>query len=274
MDSIDISKLHLWVQDRDIFLQYSENVEWRYGQKPDYTRSNEKLAQESICNHPENSLAKLVQNLVRAFDIEANFKTNPAQWLTVVQDAFQMSTNGGDSYTITDLINAGTYKLLIGDNKHYKASEETFETSTNLFHNAFTEGFSWEVLEVYSEPPRIVFKWRHWGNFNGAYKDYAPTGETIEVIGTSVVHVRDDLKILSLEHYYDNNQFLSKLTSGGQLPKNSEPQTLAAKNPKSSLWQKLWRIIKIHWPWKKQTTEVNLLTSRCPLGVKIQPSKL
>jgi hypothetical protein len=265
MDSIDISKLHLWVQDRDTVLQYSNDVEWRYGQKPDYTRSNEKLAAESIQNHPENSLERLVQNLVRAFDIEANFKTNPAQWLTVVQDKFRMSTNGGNVYTITDLINSGTYKLLIGNNKHYKASEENFETSTNLFHTAFPEGFLWEVIEIYSAPPSIVFKWRHWGNFNGAYKDYAPTGETIEIIGTSVVHLSDDLKILSLEHYYDNTKFLDKLTSGGKLPNNNQTQQLGTKT-KSSLWQKLWNFIKKLLPWSKKSTEVNLSVSRCPFA--------
>ncbi|WP_427159971.1 ester cyclase [Aliinostoc sp. HNIBRCY26] len=265
MDSIDISKLHLWVQDRDTVLQYSNDVEWRYGQKPDYTRSDEKLAAESIQNHPENSLERLVQNLVRAFDIEANFKTNPSQWLTVVQDKFRMSTNGGYGYTITDLINSGTYKLLIGDNQHYKASEENFETSTNLFHTAFPDGFAWEVIEVYSTPPRVVFKWRHWGTFKGAYKNYAPTGETIEIIGTSVVHLRDDLKILCLEHYYDNTKFLDKLTAGGKLPNNDQTQQLAPKK-KSSLWQKLWNFISRFLPWKRKTTDVNLSTSRCPFA--------
>ncbi|MGH1394510.1 MAG: ester cyclase [Trichormus sp.] len=250
MNFIDISKLHLWVQDRDTVLEYSNDVEWRYGEKPDYTRSNEKLAAESIQNHPENSLERLVQNLVRAFDIEANFKTNPAQWLTVVQDQFRMSTNGSYGYTVTDLINSGTYKLLIGDNKHYKATEENFETSTNLFHSAFPDGFLWEVIAVYSTPPNIVFKWRHWGTFTGAYKDYAPTGETIEIIGTSVVRLREDMKILSLEHYYDNNQFLEKLTSGGKLPDNT--QTQSPTKTKTSFWQKVWNIIKKHWPWRKK----------------------
>jgi len=235
MSQIDIDKLHLWVQDRDTVLKYSTHVEWRYGQKPDYTHSNEKFAQESTTNHPANSLETLVQNLIRTFDIEANFKTNPAQWLSVVPDQFRMSTNGGSRYTITDLINSGTYKLMIGNTKDYKASEENFTTSTNLFHTAFPDGFLWEVLEVYSQPPNIVYKWRHWGQFTGAYKDYAPTGETIEVIGTSVAHVTDDFKILCLEHYYDNTNFLAKLTSGGKLVKAP-----AQKQQKSqSFWQKL-----------------------------------
>lgn len=44
---------------------------------------------------------------------------------------------------------------------------------------------------------------------------YAPTGETIEIVGVSIARVTDDLKIESLEHYFDNNVFLQKLTAGG-----------------------------------------------------------
>ncbi|BAT54135.1 pathogenesis related protein-like protein [Nostoc sp. NIES-3756] len=263
MSQIDIEKLHLWVQDRDTVLKYSTHVEWRYGEKPDYTHSNEKFAQESTRNHPANSLETLVQNLVRTFDIEANFKTNPNQWLSVVPDQFRMSTNGGSRYTITDLISSGTYKLMIGNTKNYKASEENFVTSTNLFHTAFPDGFLWEVLEVYSGPPNIVFKWRHWGQFTGAFKDYAPTGETIEVIGTSFVHVTDDLKILSLEHYYDNTNFLAKLTSGGKLVKTPENQ----QKKSTSIWRKLWNFISKLWRRKEKSTSANIQASRCPFAV-------
>ncbi|WP_414752113.1 ester cyclase [Anabaena sp. CCY 9910] len=262
MSQIDIEKLHLWVQDRDTVLKYSTHVDWRYGEKPDYTHSNEKLAQESTRNHPSNSLETLVQNLVRTFDIEANFKTNPAQWLSVVPDQFRMSTNGGSRHTITDLINSGTYKLMIGNTKNYKATEENFETSTGLFHTAFPNGFLWEVLEVYSGPPEIVFKWRHWGEFKGEFKGYAPTNETIEVIGTSVVRVTDDLKILSLEHYYDNTQFLAKLTSGGKLLKT--PQNQQKKS--NSLWRRFWNLIRKLWGKKEKSASANLQTSRCPFA--------
>ncbi|MGB3761526.1 MAG: SnoaL-like polyketide cyclase, partial [Rivularia sp. (in: cyanobacteria)] len=77
-------------------------------------------------------------------------------------------------------------------------------------------GFLWEVLEVYSSPPNVTFKWRHWGTFNGKYKDYAPTGEVVEIIGMSIARVTDDLKIINVEHYFDNSQFFGKLTSGGK----------------------------------------------------------
>ncbi|MDB9377865.1 SnoaL-like polyketide cyclase, partial [Nodularia sphaerocarpa CS-585A2] len=150
MTSTESNSLPLWVQHRDKVLEQSTDIEWRYGKFPDYTRSNENLAKESTRNHPQGSLEAIVQNLVRTFDVEANFKTNPQQWISVVNEKFRMSTNGGPSYTISDLVESGTYKLLIGNTQHYKAAEENFETSTSLFHTAFPEGFMWEVLEVFS----------------------------------------------------------------------------------------------------------------------------
>lgn len=284
--------LHLWVQDRDKVLEYSNNVEWRYNEKPDYTRSNAKLAEESTKNHPQYSLEDLVQNLVRTFDIEANFKTNPKQWISVVNDEFRMSTNGGKGYTVPDLIESGTYKVLIGDTTHYKASEEDFESSTNLFHTAFPDGFLWEVLEVYSEPPNIAFKWRHWGHFNGSYKDYLPTGETIEIIGMSLVRVNDDLKILSLDHYYDNTKFLDRLTSGGKPITPPEDKPPEDKPPEEkprkflgflkrlkflSFPKQLWNRFRNKQSGKLETEKLEskelesgeLETSRCPFKALI-----
>ena len=126
-------------------------------------------------------------------------------------------TNGGQEFTAADVSLQGTYNTFMGDSEHYTASQETFESSAKLFQTTFPQGFPWELLEVYSGPPKVTFKWRHWGHFRGAYKDFAPTGETVEIIGVSIAHVTDDLKIISLEHYFDNNLFLQKLTSGGKI---------------------------------------------------------
>ncbi len=63
-------------------------------------------------------------------------------------------------------------------------------------------------------PPNVVFKWRRWGTFKGGYKGHQPTGETIEVVGLSIAKVTEDLKIESVEHFFDTNNVLMKLTSG------------------------------------------------------------
>jgi len=68
---------------------------------------------------------------------------------------------------------------------------------------------------VLSGPPNVTFKWRHWGTFTGTHKEYVPTGKTIEIMGMGIARATEDLKIESLEHYFDNNAFLQKLTAGG-----------------------------------------------------------
>jgi hypothetical protein len=216
MSATQSNNLPLWVQDRDQVIAESTDVQWRYQTPPDYSRSKENLAKESTRNHLEGTLEAIVQNLVRTFEMEVSFKANPQQWLSIVNDKFRVSTNGGPEYKAEDLYAQGTYNLFMADSEHYKASQESFESSAKLFHTTFPQGFPWEVLEVYSGPPTVTFKWRHWGHFRGAYKDYAPTGETVEIIGLSVAHVTDDLKIISLEHYFDNTLFLDKLTAGGK----------------------------------------------------------
>ncbi|MBH8562223.1 SnoaL-like polyketide cyclase [Nostoc sp. CENA67] len=229
------NNLPLWVQDRDQVIAEGTGVQWRYQTPPDYSRSKKNLARESTRNHLEGTLEAIVQNLVRTFEMEVSFKTNSQQWLSIVNDKFRVSTNGGSEYTAADLAAQGTYNLFMADSQHYKASVESFESSAQLFHTTFPQGFPWEVLEVFSGPPNVTFKWRHWGHFDGAYKDYAPTKETVEIIGMSIARVTDDLKIISLEHYFDNTLFLEKLTAGGKQT-NSESQGSAC--PFSSWFKK------------------------------------
>jgi predicted ester cyclase len=209
------SELPLWVQDREIVLANDEGVEWREGQRPDYTYTNQFLHQESQYQHPEGSLEAIAQNLVRTFEMEASHKSNPQQWLSIVSDRFRMSSNGGAQYTAQEVAKEGTYNLFLGESEQYSSKSETFESSFEMFHKAFPNGFLWELTEVLSGPPNVTFKWRHWGTFSGSFKDYAPTGETIEIVGVSIARVTEDLKIESLEHYFDNSTFLQKLTAGG-----------------------------------------------------------
>ena len=206
--------LPLWVQDREEVLQNDDGVEWRNGQRPDYSMTNARLEKEKKYRYEMGSLEAIAYNLVRTFEMEASFKTNPQQWISVVANKFRMSTNGGKEYTAQEVIDSGTYNLFLEDSEHYRASDETFKSSYELFHNAFPNGFHWELVEVVAGPPNVVFKWRHWGTFTGEYKGHQPTGETIEVIGLSIARVTDDLKIESVEHFFDTNKFLNQLTSG------------------------------------------------------------
>lgn len=226
MGALQSTNEPLWVQDRDTVIAHSgADIEWRYPKPPDYSRNNRFFDKEKKHHHPEGSMEAIVQNLVRTFEMEASYKTNPQQWLSIVADKFCMRTNGGSAYTAQDVVEVGTYNLFISETEEYSPKVETFESSAKLFHTAFPNGFLWEVTEVFSGPPNVTFKWRHWGTFSGSYKDHAPTGEVIEVYGMSIARLSDDLKIESLEHFFDNSLFLEKLTTGQKQAAGDNPTT-------------------------------------------------
>ncbi|GAY33562.1 hypothetical protein CUMW_284260, partial [Citrus unshiu] len=45
--------------------------------------------------------------------------------------------------------------------------EETFKSSHDAFRSAFPRGFAWELISVYSGPPMVAYKFKHWGLFKG-----------------------------------------------------------------------------------------------------------
>ena len=63
-----------------------------------------------------------------------------------------------------------------------------------------------------SGPPVVTFKWRHWGTWEGKYKGTKPTGDIIEIFGTGIARVDEDLKIMSVEIFYDPAPMMEKLT--------------------------------------------------------------
>lgn len=71
----------------------------------------------------------------------------------------------------------------------YNPDEETYESSQSAFKQVFPRGFAFEILQVYSGPPVIAYKFRHWGYFEGSFKQYAPTGDLVELFGISIVEV-------------------------------------------------------------------------------------
>ena len=103
--------------------------------------------------------------------------------------------------------------------------ELSFEESHELFRGFFTDGFPWEVLRVLSGPPTVLFTWRHWGVAAGRcalsrrstqrsdrscprFQDNLGHGEMLEMFGLGRVTVNEDLKIQSIEVFYDPETFI------------------------------------------------------------------
>ncbi|NUU25176.1 MAG: SnoaL-like polyketide cyclase [Streptomycetaceae bacterium] len=203
----------LWLQGREAVMAAADPGDWR-AEAPDYHLSHTVMPAQRTHVFEAGSLEAVVESIVQVFEMEVSHKKDPATWVSMVTEKFRTNVNGGPWATAADIAAIGSYNILIGDSVFYRSGAEDFASSHEVFHTAFPNGFYWEVLEVLSPPPVVTFKWRHWGSFDGTYHGHEPTGETIEMFGVSVAKVSDDLRLLDVEHYYDPNTFLGKLTGG------------------------------------------------------------
>lgn len=203
----------LWLQGRDAVVAAAAPGDWRE-EAPDYHLSHTVMPGQRSTRHAPDSLEAIVESIVQVFEMEVSHKKDPKTWVSMVTERFRTNVNGGPWASAQDIVDRGSYNILIGDSIFYSPGGESFESSHHIFHTAFPEGFYWEVLEVLSPPPVVAFKWRHWGSYTGEYKGFRPNGETIEMFGMSVAKVSDDLKLVEVEHYYDPNSFLARLTGG------------------------------------------------------------
>ena len=62
----------------------------------------------------------------------------------------------------------GTYNGIIAPNEYYSPENSDFASSHKTFKRMMPT-FAWEVLEVYSGPPRVAFRWRHRGVMKNDY---------------------------------------------------------------------------------------------------------
>jgi hypothetical protein len=208
-----VSETPLWLQGRTAVVDAADPAQWREG-APDYHLSHTVMPQQRTHQFAADSLEAVVENIVQVFEMEVSHKKDPATWVSMVTEHFRTNVNGGPWASAKDIADIGSYNILIGNSAFYRSGQESFESSHHIFHQAFPGGFYWEVLEVLSPPPVVTFKWRHWGAFEGEYHGFQPDGKTIEMFGVSIAKVDDDLKLLEVEHFYDPNEFLGKLTGG------------------------------------------------------------
>lgn len=186
------------------------NIVWREG-KPDFTQVNKAYLEGRTRVHKEGSLEKIVEDLVKTWEMEASHKTRVEDWQSVDTEVFTIRANHQRSFTLKEMIEEGNYNVLMQQQPLYNSETHTFESSHELFRSAFSKGFPWELIEVFSGPPRVAFSWRHWAHWTGPYKGKDPTGELVEMYGMAVAEVDENLKIKSIDVHYDPNQILMKL---------------------------------------------------------------
>lgn len=203
----------LWLQGRTAVIAAADDGQWR-NSRPDYSDFEPRMAAERVTRHAPGSAEFIVENLVQVFEMEVSHKGDPADWVSMDVASFRTRVNGGPWADAADIARIGSYNVLIGDSPYYDTAAESFDSSHARFHTALPGGFFWELTELLSGPPTASFTWRHWGNFDGPYRDHQPTGAVLEMYGTTVVRLNNELKIVELEHFYNSDQLLRPLAHG------------------------------------------------------------
>eukprot|EP00929_Paragymnodinium_shiwhaense_P072458 TRINITY_DN3677_c0_g1_i11.p2 TRINITY_DN3677_c0_g1~~TRINITY_DN3677_c0_g1_i11.p2 ORF type:complete len:258 (-),score=58.61 TRINITY_DN3677_c0_g1_i11:85-858(-) len=183
-------------------------VSWRFG-KPNYSRVNKTYFENRSKKHPEGSLEAVVSKVVKNWEVDSHHVLKPSDWRTMNVDKFKISVNGGPKASAQAMADVGPYVALLGDIPGvFYASQNTFASTNKIFSEVFPEGFAWEVLEVFQGPPKVTFKWRHFGKFTGKWvapdgTEYKGTGEMLNLEGICVAAVDSNLIIEELEIYYN-----------------------------------------------------------------------
>ncbi|KAK1301640.1 hypothetical protein QJS10_CPB12g00700 [Acorus calamus] len=196
-----------------------KNTRWRHGAPPTYDLVNQLFEEGRTQEWPKGSLEEIVQNAIKTWEMELSHKTNLHDFKSINPDKFKIYVNGREGLTGEETLKLGSYNALLQNSlpeqfQYYRADQETFESSHDVFRSAFPRGFAWEVLSVYSGPPTIAFKFRHWGYMEGPYKGHAPTGETVEFTGVAVLKVDEKLRAEEVEVYYDPGELFGGLLKG------------------------------------------------------------
>nr|GEW90221.1 hypothetical protein [Tanacetum cinerariifolium] len=170
---------------------------------------------------PAGSLEEQVQNFVKTWEMEAFHKMDPIDFKTADVTKLTLSVNGRKPLTPQDVAKiGGGYNMFLQTSlpeklRVYNYKEETVDTAHTLFTTTFPRGFAVEILQVYSGPPVIAYKFRHWGYMEGPFKGHPPTGELVEMFGVSTLELDENFKVVKVEFFYDRGELLASLIKGG-----------------------------------------------------------
>ncbi|CBI19976.3 pathogen-related protein [Vitis vinifera] len=199
-----------------------ENTEWRYGAPPNYEVVHKLFEEGRTKIWPAGSLEEKVQNLVKTWEMEMFHKVNLDDYKTTDPKKYTFSLNGREPMNYEEIMKNGGYNPLLQTSlpeklRVYNPADETAQSAHLAFTTTFPRGFALEILHVYSGPPVIVYKFRHWGFMEGPFKGHAPTGEMVEFFGMAVFELDEHMKIVKVEFFYDSGELLGGLVKGPTL---------------------------------------------------------
>ncbi|KAB2635135.1 pathogen-related protein-like [Pyrus ussuriensis x Pyrus communis] len=216
----------------NLYGEEEKNTKWRYGAPPNYGAVNKIFEQGRTKTWPPGSLEEKVQNLVKTWEMEMFHKVRDEDFKTIDPKKYTFSLNGRKAVSLEEKRKlGGGYNSLLqtslpDDLRGYNPSEETIDTAHMAFVTAFPRGFALEILHVYSGPPVIVYKFRHWGIMEGPFKGHAPTGEQVELFGMAIFELDEGGKIVKVEFFFDRGELLGGLMKGPSVGSSSTEAAL------------------------------------------------
>ncbi|KAF8214938.1 hypothetical protein K438DRAFT_1926605 [Mycena galopus ATCC 62051] len=206
------------------------SAKWRHKKVPDYSKTRADYERTKKMTHEPGSLISIVENLVKNWEIEASYKTDYNEWRTVDHSKYTFAVNGGPATSGEHMAKVGTYNAIIVPNQYYSPEHSDFASSHVTFKTMMPT-FAWEVLEVYSGPPQVAFRWRHWGEMKNDYEGYDENGERVtirahgkvlDIEGVTVAIVNDKLQLQKVETWFDPLEMFRQM---GPLGKGAQSGT-------------------------------------------------
>ena len=133
------------------------------------------------------------------------------------------------------MLKVGTYNAIIAPNEYYSPDYSDFASSHKTFKRMMPT-FAWEVLEVYSGPPTVSFRWRHWGVMKNDYVGINNKGEKvtakahggpIDIQGVTVATVNDKVQLQSVRTWFDPMDMFRQIAPDGVVKKETVDKNMA-----------------------------------------------
>ncbi|KAF1358958.1 hypothetical protein EJ07DRAFT_179103 [Lizonia empirigonia] len=223
-----------YLTDPDAVLKVKE-VKWRYGRAPDYSKTRKVFSETKQKSHEAGSLPELVQNLVKNWEVEASFKPVISDWRTIDHEKYSFAMNGSEPEGVEAMLKVGTYNAIIAPNEYYSPDYSDFASSHETFKRMMPT-FAWEVLEVYSGPPTVSFRWRHWGVMKNGYVGINNKGEkvtaqahggAIDIQGVTVATVNYKVQLQSVRTWFDPMDMFRQIAPDGVVKKETVDKSMS-----------------------------------------------
>ncbi|XP_074312485.1 pathogen-related protein-like [Silene latifolia] len=199
-----------------------KNTSWVHGGPPNFDVVDKLFEEGRTQEWLPGSLEEKVQRLVKTMEMELFHKANPNDYKAIDPTRFLFAVNGRKPLTLEELgklgggYNGFLQTSLPEEMRLYDFTKETKESSHQLFTTTFPRGFALEIIQAYSGPPLMVYKFRHWAYMEGPFKGYPPTGDLVELFGVGVFEVDEQMRVIKVEFFYDSGELLGALMKGGK----------------------------------------------------------